>query len=211
MTDMKPRAFNDVSCTTALEVLRKSSDDAASLSGEIFFYNHIPLSIKDCFPIMLDYDTEGCAWYDVEKVFGTTASHLLTSQDLSVDGLFSIMGTLHRVHTATDTCNAGDDATNMYGNYAAKLTNRWKDKPEAYANLQHAETAYNELLIALQEYVTICCNAFGNANPRMLQHSATTILNSFAEACCFLSYHCIMDKARVTAVKPFFVSCRKYD
>jgi len=52
MDKIDPRSFNTLELNT-LQTYKKISKD---LSGEIYYYKNIPNSIKDLFPIFIDYD-----------------------------------------------------------------------------------------------------------------------------------------------------------
>jgi capsule biosynthesis phosphatase len=153
-TDVKPRAFNAVTTPSPMAIIRKASIDTAALAGEIYFYNHIPLSIKDCFPIMVAYDGTDQSWYEVELINGTTASHLFLSEELTPHSFRAILGTLHRLHTAIDL--GTDEESTMtsellYANHSAKLRRRF-DTYSGYSNFDGAKDVYETLFTSLQEY-----------------------------------------------------------
>ena len=49
---IEPREFNKLEINN-IETYKKISND---LSGEIYYYNNIPSSIKDLFPLFINYD-----------------------------------------------------------------------------------------------------------------------------------------------------------
>jgi capsule biosynthesis phosphatase len=153
-TDVKPRAFNAVTTPSPMAIIRKASIDTAALAGEIYFYNHIPLSIKDCFPIMVAYDGSDQSWYEVELINGTTASHLFLSEELTPHSFRAILGTLHRLHTARDLGTDEDSTMTsdlLYANHSAKLRRRF-DTYSGYSNFDGAKDVYETLFTSLQEY-----------------------------------------------------------
>ena len=162
---VKPRVFNDVSTASSLNLMRKTAR-SGNLKGEIHFYNHIPLSVKDCFPIMVNYDDKG-AFYDVEKVSGTTVSNLLISHELSPAILKTILSTLHRLHKATDYHEEfSDSAIDIYANYASKVHRRYDQYQDLYAEFEGSAQVYHKLIAWCQEYQNegrgICCVVHGD-------------------------------------------------
>ena len=70
-TSVETRSFNEIK-ENIIETYTKKSKD---LSGEIYYYQHIPNSVKDLFTILVDYDTQN-AWYKMLKINGMTLSNL---------------------------------------------------------------------------------------------------------------------------------------
>jgi aminoglycoside phosphotransferase len=147
-TQIKPRVFNDISQPSALQLIRKSDKGNHGLQGEIYFYNHVPLSVKDCFPIMLHHD-QNCSWYDIERIDGSTVSNLFLSEELTPSALTAIMGTLHRIHTATDYLEETEDI-NIYANYATKLQKRYEQYD--YSRFPGSAQVFQELVTELEAY-----------------------------------------------------------
>jgi NDP-sugar pyrophosphorylase family protein len=147
--EVKPRVFNEISRPSSLQLIRKkSNDDAGSLQGEIYYYNHIPVSIKDCFPIMVGYD-ENQRWYDVERISGSNTSNLLLSQELTKSALSSIMGTLHRIHGANYVLE--EEEIFLYANYSKKLRKRYQEYP-GYSNFPDSDMVFASLVEQLDDY-----------------------------------------------------------
>jgi len=147
-TEVKPRAFNEISRPASLQVVQKSSEDSSSLSGEIFYYNHIPLSVKDCFPIMLDCDP-GFKWYNLEKIDGVTASNLFLNLELTPYCLTAIMGTMDRIHKTFDIKEQAD--IDIYSNYTKKIKERYQNY-KGYNKFPGSELVFNKLLKELEAY-----------------------------------------------------------
>ena len=119
MDTIQPRDFNTIEHNT-IETYTKYSED---LFGEIYFYNHIPTSIKDMFPILINYDVNG-TWYTMEKVHGLSATNLYLAELLTETNLENIMLSIQRIQTVTlpdteQSCNI-----NIYDNYSRKLKKR---------------------------------------------------------------------------------------
>jgi hypothetical protein len=109
-----PRDFNEILPNNTIETYTKKS---SNLSGEIYYYIHMPLTIKDLFPILVDYDDTEARWYTMEKIYGLTMTSLYTSELLSKDMLVHVMNSIHRIHSVhvvlDDVC--------IYDNYVNKL------------------------------------------------------------------------------------------
>jgi capsule biosynthesis phosphatase len=122
MDKIDPRSFNTLELNT-LQTYKKISKD---LSGEIYYYKNIPNSIKDLFPIFIDYDINN-KWYIIEKIKGVTVSSLYTDELLTANTLIHIMNSIHRIQSVKID-NLDLDNINIYANYANKL----KDRYESY-------------------------------------------------------------------------------
>jgi capsule biosynthesis phosphatase len=116
-TMIQPREFNTIRSGT-IEVCTKTS---ANLEGEIYYYTHIPLPIKDMFPILLDYDPNN-TWYSIEKINGITASSLYLSQLLTEDQLKHIMKSIYRLQQVTPVV---DPELHILDNYMPKMRERY--------------------------------------------------------------------------------------
>lgn len=156
-TQVKPRVFNDISQPSTLQVIRKSQNNDqgnladTGLEGEIYFYNHIPLSVKDCFPIMLHHDSKN-SWYEVEQIVGSTVSNLFLNGELTPSMLSAIMGTLHRIHKATDFGHDPSSQKNIdiYVNYTKKIRSRYERHD--YSQFPGSDEVYTELIEHLEAY-----------------------------------------------------------
>jgi len=147
-TMIKPRDFNTIHSDTIMVCTKRSND----LSGEIHYYRNIPYSVKDMFPIMVDYDTNN-QWYSVEKINGITASNLYLSQLLTEEQLKHIMNSIYRLQTCDNRKNqysANRDNINVLYNYIPKLKERYeKYNYSIYPN--HSET-FQEICKSLENY-----------------------------------------------------------
>jgi capsule biosynthesis phosphatase len=141
---IKPRDFNSIE-SSSINIYTKRSGD---LSGEIYYYTHIPNEIKDIFPLMIDscYDK---TWYQVEKVIGLTMSNLYVSELLTFNILTSVMKSIRRIHAVTVV----SDATNIYENYKNKLKKRYSEYN--YTSFANSVDLYNILYRGLDAYETM--------------------------------------------------------
>ncbi len=143
------RDFNRLNSHT-IELYRKESND---LSGQIHYYNHIPLEIKDMFPIMFDYDKNN-KWYVMDKIYGIPISKLYLSQTLTVDMLHNVMNSLNRIHKTkinilSNNATLSNDI-DIYQNYSLKLKKRYDDYD--YSIYNNSKEIYCQLLNELTEY-----------------------------------------------------------
>jgi capsule biosynthesis phosphatase len=141
---ISPRDFNEIS-NKSFSIFRKESDD---LSGEIYFYNNLPIEIKDMFPILINYDINN-KWYEMEEIDGIPISKLFLSQEMNIDLLNHIIGSINRIHY----CKINEKLNtniNIYSNYSNKLKTRYKDYD--YSKFINSDKIYNELIIFFDNY-----------------------------------------------------------
>lgn len=87
-----PREHNKL-LSTSINTFTKSSND---LSGEIFYYNNIPIDLKKYFPAMINFD-KSSKWYVMEKINGLSITTLYLSELLTDDILVKIMKTIQTI------------------------------------------------------------------------------------------------------------------
>ena len=141
MDKIEPREFNHLDSTT-IELYTKKSKD---LSGEIYYYKHIPFTIKDIFPLFVNYDVNN-SWYTIEKIDGLTMSVLYTSEMLNEITLTSILDTVKRIQS----CEHHDEQINIYENYSNKLTERYETFD--YSSFPNHEQLFNDINCFLKNY-----------------------------------------------------------
>lgn len=137
--EIQARKFNTIECLGS--TYRKTST-AASLQGELFFYNNRPESISHLFPALVNHGND---FYEIETVQGTTFSELMVNGSLTLghlDQLMDALGQIHNIRSSEDI--------NIYQNYAAKLTERYNSYD--YSVFPGAHSLYEELLEGLQWY-----------------------------------------------------------
>ena len=142
MDTVKPRDFNNLS-SRSIETYRKESDD---LSGEIYYYKHIPRELKDLFPLFVSFD-ENNTWYEIEKINGLTASILFTSELLTKTTLRCIMDAIIRIQNCK---YESADNICIYDNYSRKLQNRFDTYD--YSSYQDSSKTFDEINKYLLEY-----------------------------------------------------------
>ena len=139
---VKPRDFNQLDIYS-IEIFKKQSED---LSGEIYYYKNIPNTIKDMFPILIDYDIHN-KWYKIEKIYGLTASSHYTSELLNNNIYYNILNSIKRIQL----CNIdGYQPVDIYGNYSLKLDKRYNSYD--YSMFPRHKQIYNEINDYLKKY-----------------------------------------------------------
>lgn len=144
MDSIKPRSYNTLEINT-IEIYTKLSDD---LSGEIYYYNNIPNTIKDLFPIFVDYDMNN-KWYKVEKIKGITITNLFLNELLTSNTLIHIMNSIKRIQDV-DISNYDTKNINIYDNYSNKLIKRYSEYD--YSKFENHKELFNYLLEKLIKY-----------------------------------------------------------
>jgi len=139
---VEPRSFNSLS-DNIINTITKKSDD---LSGEIYYYNNIPNTLKDLFPLLIDYDINN-KWLKIEKINSLTLTNLYLSQLLQENSLIHIMNSIQRLHK---TYLNNDNNINIYDNYISKLEKRYKSYD--YSIFDGSNEIYNYLIENLKIY-----------------------------------------------------------
>ena len=156
------RSFNTIS-SNIISTYKKCGTD---LSGEIYWYNNIPIAIKDMFPIFFSAGIDNKS-YVMEKINGIPLSRLFLSEDMTIEHLKHIMNSIERIHNTSDINNAVD--VNIYENYSHKLEERYKKYD--YSIFKNSDTIYNLLYTKLDEYEK---NNMGHAS---IIHGDTVLTN----------------------------------
>ncbi len=142
-TMINPRDFHQISLSTAMQIIKKEGSD---LSGEINYYQHIPNDVKDLFPIYIRGD-EDYHWYEMEKINGIPISKLFLSEELTVNQIDYILGSLHRLHQIKINTNPID----IYFNYIEKMTHRYQTHSYSQYS-QNVDLYYKKIINKMYEY-----------------------------------------------------------
>lgn len=143
VSNIDPRDFNTVT-SSIIQTFKKSSND---LSGEIYYYENIPIEIKDMFPILIRRDIDN-KWYEMEKINGIPVSKLYLSEELTESQLGHIMNSIHRIHSCKIPHN---NNINIYKNYIDKLEKRYNDYD--YSSFSESNDMFIYLKNQLSEYI----------------------------------------------------------
>lgn len=121
-----PRDFHSIE-NTSVQTLRKTykgCDGKGSLNGEIYWYTHIPNSIRDMFPVLFSYDKESGKFLEIEKIHGGTISRLFLNNQLTPQLLTSIIESLHRIHISQSDCIDATSSHELKGWFIQKFRER---------------------------------------------------------------------------------------
>jgi hypothetical protein len=143
---IESRDFNDV-LYKDIKTYKKISDD---LSGEIYYYQNIPLEIKDIFPIMFCCDKNN-KWYEMENINGIPISKLYLNEELTLEQFNHVLKTINRIHNCNiELSLSNDNNINIYENYTNKITNRYNNYD--YSKFNNSKKIYNFLIYELNNY-----------------------------------------------------------
>ena len=136
--NIEPRYFHTIE-SGSFDTIIKNGD----LKGENYYYENIPLSLKDMFPLQISGNSKNIV---IEKINGVTVTELYLSKMLKKDTLIHILNSINRIQNF-DVIN---DDINIYDNYASKLINRYKSFD--YSIFENSKSIYELILVKLQEY-----------------------------------------------------------
>lgn len=137
------RQFNQLS-SDVIHTYKKYGRD---LSGEIYWYENMPSSLKDMFPL---YIGVGDNYYIMERINGVPFSRLMLSEDLTLEHLKHIINSIHRIHQSPIPTTEMSKNINIYENYGPKLKDRYSNFD--YCKFQNAEQTYQQIYHKLLEY-----------------------------------------------------------
>jgi capsule biosynthesis phosphatase len=145
---IEPRDFNMIQ-TGNVNTIIKTGD----MRGERYYYEHIPSSLKDLFPIYLfGNDTS----ITIEKINGITVTDLYLSEMLNENTFTHILNSIVRIQRYDISLNVDinddddDDDAWLYDNYASKLRLRYENYD--YSLFHNNKDIYESILVKLQEY-----------------------------------------------------------
>ena len=144
---IEPREFHSIEIGNINTIIKKGN-----LIGENYYYQNIPCSLKDLFPIYLSGDNNTIT---IEKILGSTVTDLYLSEILNKDTFIHILNSINRIHNynindnnINDNINNND--INIYENYASKLINRYDNFD--YSIFENSKSIYKLLLLKLKDY-----------------------------------------------------------
>ncbi|KAI6779236.1 uncharacterized protein J7T54_007763 [Emericellopsis cladophorae] len=155
------------------------SSKSGNILGELFFYSHMPSTLRSVFPAVdqVDYlETTGTYSITMENIKGTTFSHLLVGRSMTRGRLQLLLEALHTIHHTQTAGSPGlepnmaispalkakldahslanaNHRVSIYANYATKLQQRYNAHREQYDALGPlAASLYNRLHEFLDTY-----------------------------------------------------------
>ena len=135
---IEPRDFHTINIGSIDTIIKNGN-----LKGENYYYENIPQSLKDMFPLKLSGNSKNIV---IEKIHGLTVTDLYLSEMLTKDTLTHILNSINRIQNY-DIMN---NDINIYENYASKLINRYKNFD--YSIFENSKSIYESILVKLQYY-----------------------------------------------------------
>ena len=135
---IKPRDFHTINLGS-FDTIIKNGD----LKGENYYYENIPLFLKDMFPLYISGNSKNIV---LEKINGLTVTELYLSEMINKDTLTHVLNSVNRIQH----CDIINDDINIYENYASKLINRYKHFD--YSIFENSKPIYESILVKLQYY-----------------------------------------------------------
>jgi capsule biosynthesis phosphatase len=137
---IQPRDFHTIQIGT-IDTIIKNGD----LKGENYYYENIPLPLKDMFPIYISGNSKQIV---IEKINGVTVTELYLSQMMKKNTFIHILNSINRIQDFYITND--DHHINIYENYATKLINRYNNFD--YSLFENSKTTYETILEKLYDY-----------------------------------------------------------
>ena len=135
---INPRDFHTIE-TNIFETITKNGN----LSGENYYYQNIPNSLKDLFPIYIKGNNNSLT---IEKIIGNTVSDMYLSKLLTKDTFIHILNSISRIQKI----NCDMNNQNIYDNYSKKIIKRYQNYD--YSSYHNSEIIYRNILEKLNNY-----------------------------------------------------------
>ena len=136
---IEPRDFHSIESNSIDTIIKKGD-----LKGENYYYNNIPICLKDLFPIYIFGNDKTIT---IEKINGVTVTELYVSEMLNENTFVHVLNSIVRIQS----CNIKlEDDINLYENYASKLKHRYENFD--YSVFENSKNMYEILLSKLQDY-----------------------------------------------------------
>ncbi len=143
ISKIEPREFHTIEIGNISTVIKKGN-----LEGENYYYNNIPNSLKDLFPVYLSGSDK---FITIEKISGTTLTDIYLSEILTEDTFIHILNSLYRIQNSSLSIKDNiDENIDIYKNYASKLINRYQSFD--YSSFRESESIYQTILVKLKDY-----------------------------------------------------------
>lgn len=138
---IEPRYFHTIN-TNSFDTIIKNGD----LKGEHYYYENIPMDLKDMFPI---YISGNETTITIEKINGVIITDLYLSKLLNKNTFINILNSINRIQNC-DIIQNDNDSINLYENYALKLKKRYNNYD--YSLFENSKNMYETILEKLEHY-----------------------------------------------------------
>jgi capsule biosynthesis phosphatase len=146
-TNIKERDFNEIKTENMEIVVKRSSENPAKLSGEIYWYLNMPADLRPFFPRLFDH---GSDWYSMEKIQGIPLSYLFVNESLTPDQFRGYLDILYKIHTTRPPQYPVVESQNMYDVYVKKIKARYASYD--YTRFLQSAEIYNALIAYFADY-----------------------------------------------------------
>jgi len=141
-TSIKSREFNNIEIKQN-SIIKTSEKD---ISGEIYWYKNIPLSISNLFPTLLHSSTTSL---EIELIDGIPLSLLYINNALTCNTLLSVLSTIEKLHTS---CQIPENVIfDLNDCYANKIISRYTDYD--FSKFSNNEVIVSQLITYLNGYI----------------------------------------------------------
>lgn len=144
-TNISEREFNQIIPGTMEVITKKSTND--KIKGEIFYYQNIPASVKNYFPLFI---THGSDWYMIEKINGITLSYLYVNESLSQTVFNQYLCLIDKIHNSIQYDENIHGKLNIYENYLNKIKKRYSEYN--YKQFNNHKSIYDLLVQYFEQY-----------------------------------------------------------
>jgi len=151
MTDISERNFNKIIVKSDNIITKMGPPE--KIKGEIYWYQHIPNSIKDLFPVMYNFSPTHDS-YDMSKVSGITMSYFYATESMSTKMLTNYLDTIEKIHNSVDVSEGCKDI-DVYASYTSKIKSRYEKYN--YAIYPDSKTVFETLMNYFKNYETNNC------------------------------------------------------
>jgi len=144
---VQPRKFNNIVYENG-KVIKSAIGDSArkSLEGEKYWYETIPEGLEDLFPNFLSSEN---GTIEIEKIKGTTFTHLLLDDVLTDNHFFILLEAIERIHGTRDN-DIYQGGPSIYHNYNKKVIDRFMGYD--YSRFRDSTDVCRKIINKVKEY-----------------------------------------------------------
>lgn len=128
-------------------VIKKSED----LTGEIWWYQHIPIQISSYFPNLLQVHPP--TQYEIELINGTSLSYLYLEEKMTSDMLLKLLNVIEEIHAVNVTSELSEnpEQVDLSYNYLNKLSDRYHKYD--YSIFPRANLTFQRIFEYFENYI----------------------------------------------------------
>ena len=125
----------------------KKSGPYSILKGEIYYYQHLPLSIKHFYPQLNDYNKiDNCIELYLEHIQGIPLFYLYKNKLLTCDHIDKLFTILDTIHNCSHSINITDQ--HIKNNYIKKIQDRYNKNDYFF---EDADQIYSQIIKELEK------------------------------------------------------------